>query len=62
MISCLADYVSGEVVLQKEETDKYEWVDLKEAKKYELIEGIYDELVMADNFLKTGKIGDWKRH
>ena len=62
VISCLVDYVSGEVVLQEEEADKYEWVSLEEAKKYELIDGILDELAMAENVLKTGKIGEWKRH
>ncbi len=62
VISCLADYVSGEVKLQEDETDKSEWVNLDEAKNYNLLDGIYDELVMAENFLKTGKMGDWKRH
>jgi len=62
VISCLADYVSGEVKLQAEETDKCGWVSLQEAKNYELLDGIYDELAMAENVLKTGKIGEWKRH
>jgi 8-oxo-dGTP pyrophosphatase MutT (NUDIX family) len=62
VISCLADYASGEVVLQEEECDKYEWISLKEAPKYELIDGIHDELAMAENVLKTGRIGEWKRH
>ena len=62
VISCLADYKSGEVKLQEEETDRYEWVTLKESKDYELIDGIHDELAMAENVLKTGRIGEWKRH
>jgi 8-oxo-dGTP diphosphatase len=62
VISCLADYASGEVVLQEEECDKYEWVSLEESKKFELIDGIHDELAMAENVLKTGRIGEWKRH
>ena len=62
VISCLADYKAGEVILEKGETDKAEWVSLKEAKDYDLVDGIYDELVMSENLLKTGKIGDWKRH
>ena len=64
VISCLADYVSGKVTLQKEETDKFEWVSLKEAEKYELIDGIYDELVMAEKkrLNKRKKIKtEWKR-
>lgn len=62
VISCLADYAGGEVILQIEECDKYEWVSLEEAKKFELIDGIQDELAMAENVLKTGKIGEWKRY
>lgn len=61
VISCLADYVSGEVILQEEETDKCEWVSLEEAKNYKLMDGIYDELVMADN-KRRGIKTEWKRH
>lgn len=60
VISCMANYVSGKVKLQKEETDDFAWVSLKEAKKYDLIDGIYDELVMADKKLKGLKF-EWKR-
>ena len=34
---------------------EHAWVDLEEAKKYDLIEGIYDELVILDKFLKGSK-------
>jgi len=61
VISCLADYVSGEVSLQEEETDKAEWVSVTDAKGYELIDGIYDELVMAE-VLRKGEKYEWKRH
>ena len=61
VLSCLADYVSGEVKLQADETDKCEWVSTEEAKKYELLDGIYDELAMADALLK-GEKSEWKRH
>ncbi len=60
VISCTADYISGDINLQKEENDNFTWVDLKKAKEYELLDGIYDELVMADNKLK-GKRTEWKR-
>lgn len=60
VISCIADYESGEVKLQEEETDKFEWVSLDEAKNYDLIDGIYDELVMADNKRKGIKT-EWQR-
>ncbi len=60
VISCMADYASGEVSLQQEETDKYEWVSLEEAKNIQLIDGIYDQLVMAEN-IKKGIRTEWKR-
>lgn len=60
VISCIADYVSGDVILQKDETDDFKWVDVIEAKNYELIDGIYDEIVMADNHLRGIKT-EWKR-
>lgn len=46
------------VVLDKSLTD-FAWVDLEEAKNYDLIEGIYEELEMLDKLLKTGKTGEW---
>jgi 8-oxo-dGTP pyrophosphatase MutT (NUDIX family) len=61
VISCLADYKGGEVKLQEEETDKAEWVTTEEAKNYELLDGILDELVMADA-MRKGERYEWKRH
>ncbi len=60
IVSCIAEYVAGEIELQEEEADKYEWVSLEEAKDYDLIEGIYDELVMAENYRKGIK-SEWKK-
>ena len=60
VISCKAGYSSGEVKLQEEETDKFAWVSLKEIKDYELIDGIYDELMTADN-IRKGKKSEWER-
>lgn len=60
VISCSADWESGEVMLQESETDKYEWVSLEEAKGYDLIDGIYDELGMADA-RRRGEKFEWKR-
>lgn len=61
VISCLADFKSGEVKLQEDETDKCEWVSAKEAENYDLIDGILDELRMADA-LRKGEKYEWKRH
>jgi len=60
VISCMADWESGEVALQKEETDEFVWVTLEEAKKYKLLDGIYDELRMTDA-LRRGERLEWKR-
>jgi 8-oxo-dGTP pyrophosphatase MutT (NUDIX family) len=60
VISCLADFESGEVVLQEEECDEFAWVSLEEAKGYDLLDGIYDELVMAQNQM-DGVKSEWKR-
>jgi len=60
VISCMADWKSGEVVLQKEECDEFAWVSLEEAKDYKLIDGIYDELAMAEAKRKGEKM-EWKR-
>lgn len=46
-LSFMADYLAGEVKLQAEEAIEYAWVDLEEAKKFDLIDGVYEELVMA---------------
>jgi len=61
IISLFANYKSGEVKLCKALTE-YAWVSLEEAKKYDLIDGIYDELAMLDKHLKGEKLGAWKRH
>lgn len=60
VISCTAKYASGKVELQENETVDHAWVTLKEAKKYKLIDGIYDELVMASKS-KTSNKREWKR-
>lgn len=60
VISCTAYYEGGEVKLQEGETDKYAWVSIAEAKTYDLIDGIYDELAMAEAKRKGEKM-EWKR-
>ncbi len=60
VISCLAKYLSGKIKLQPEEVDDFAWVNLKEAQKYDLIGGIYEELVMAEKKLQ-GKKTIWSK-
>src|SRR4029079_68336 len=49
VISAIAEYVSGEVSIDPEEVESHAWVTLEEAKGYDLMDGILDELVMAEN-------------
>lgn len=60
VISCVAEYAGGEVTLQVDELDEYAWVTLEEAKKYDLIDGILDELAMAE-VKRTGASMEWQR-
>lgn len=60
IVSLFADYDSGEIKLCPALTE-YAWVTLKEAKKYDLIEGIYEELEMLESLLKGNSAGEWKK-
>ena len=60
VVSLFADYDSGEIKLDTSLTDSA-WVTLEEARKYELIEGIYEELEMLDKIQKGNGIGEWKK-
>lgn len=48
IISLMAEWASGDVVLQASETDQHAWITAAEAKDYDLIGGIDHELIMAD--------------
>jgi 8-oxo-dGTP pyrophosphatase MutT (NUDIX family) len=62
IISLFAEpFNENEKILLCNALTDYAWVDLEEAKSYDLIDGIYDELVILDNFLKNGKVMEWKR-
>ncbi|MEK6889263.1 MAG: NUDIX domain-containing protein [Nanoarchaeota archaeon] len=58
VISLYGECKSDEVKLNKALTE-YKWVDLEEAKKYDLIEGIYEELEILDKHLKKGEKMIW---
>lgn len=51
VLSFFADYKSGRVKLD-EDSVEYVWVATKEAEKYDLIEGVYEEIIMADKIIK----------
>lgn len=59
IISLWAEPVGEEIKLCPALTE-YKWVNLEEAKNYDLIEGIYEELEILDKQMKTGKINEWK--
>ena len=61
IVSLYADPKNQEIKLCPALTE-YAWVDLEEAKKYDLIEGIYEELSILDRFLKTGKNEGWQKN
>ncbi|MGV8171933.1 MAG: NUDIX domain-containing protein [Candidatus Woesearchaeota archaeon] len=48
IVSLYADYDSGDVKLSDEELVDYAWVDLEEAKRYNLIENIYEQIVEVE--------------
>ncbi len=60
VISCLADHAVGDVVPDHSMTD-FRWVTLKEAKKVDLIEGIYEELEMAAEVLAGRSVSQWMK-
>ena len=60
IVSMYANYLSGEVVLN-EESVEFAWIGLQEAKNYDLIEGIYEELEILDKLLKRESAGEWKK-
>ncbi|MBS3074603.1 NUDIX domain-containing protein [Candidatus Pacearchaeota archaeon] len=60
IVSLFADYDDGEIKLCSALTE-YAWVTLEEAKSYDLIEGIYEELGMLDRLLKGDSAGTWEK-
>ena len=61
IISLWAEPIGDEIRLCNALTD-YKWVSLEEAKNYDLIEGIYEELEMLDKKLKTGEFSEWEKN
>ncbi len=51
VLSYFAPYVSGEVKLD-EDAVEFAWVNLEQAKGYDLIDGIWDEIRQVDEILK----------
>ena len=47
-VSLYADYSEGSVQLAEDELSEHAWVTLEEAKKYDLIENIYEQLEQVE--------------
>ena len=60
IVSLYGDADSEKIILCPALTE-YAWVDLEEAKNYDLIEGIYEELEILDQKLKGDGSGEWKK-
>ncbi len=53
IVSLHADYASGIVTLAEDELIDYAWVTLEEAKEYDLIENIWEQIAIVDKKLKS---------
>ena len=60
VVSLFADHHDGEVKLCPDLTN-HAWVTLEEAKNYDLIEGIYEELEMLDKVIKGKDVDMWEK-
>ena len=49
IVSLSANHSSGEVVLDPNELVDFAWVSLEEAKTYDLIENIYEQIAQVDS-------------
>jgi len=61
IVSLYAEPESDKEIKLCDALTEYAWVDLKEAKDYELIEGIYEELEILEKHLKQGDDIEWKK-
>jgi 8-oxo-dGTP pyrophosphatase MutT (NUDIX family) len=65
VISCMADWAGGEITLEKvgpdQGMDQHAWVTLEEAKSYDLLDGIYDELAMVEHMRSGKPRSQWER-
>ncbi len=53
IVSMSGEYLSEDVKLQEEELTDYAWVTLEEAKNYDLIENIYEQLQAVEKKRKS---------
>ena len=61
VLSYFADYDTGDVTLHDQSHTEHVWASVKEAKEYDLIPGIYEEIEMIDHHLQGNPLGTWKK-
>lgn len=54
ILSFYCPYKSGEIKLDEDNID-HAWVSFEEAKKYDMVEGLLEEIEMVEKILKGGK-------
>jgi len=60
VLSFIAEYAGGEIELEENMVDSA-WVTYEEAKSYDLIDGILDEIYLAERKLTGEKDVEWQR-
>lgn len=53
IVSLYADYAKGEVKLSEDELTKHAWVTLEEAKNYDLLDNLYEQIERVDRLYKS---------
>ena len=61
VVSLSAETVDDAPIVLDKALTEYAWVTIEEAKNYDLIEGIYEELEMLEEKSKTGSMKEWKK-
>ncbi len=61
LIISLYAYPKSEEVKLCNALTEYAWVSIDEAKSYDLIEGIYEELEILDKKIRTGETKEWEK-
>lgn len=56
ILSFYCKYKSGKIRLDEDSID-FKWIEAKDVKEYDLVEGLAEEIKMTDNLLKKGKTG-----
>jgi 8-oxo-dGTP pyrophosphatase MutT (NUDIX family) len=53
IVSLFGEHADGRVILSEDELVEHAWVDLKEARNYDLIENIYEQIEKVDGIFRS---------